>query len=117
MRRSTVILLLFLPSLLFAQLGNRYFHCDTLNINTTTARDTTWSQEWEIATIYTDTLNVDLRVGAPDVGSWSSRNLFYLESGMSLTIGPTPKLKRLWVKARNGTGVCYIIGYKKTRQF
>lgn len=110
-------LLLFLfSSMVLGQLGNRYFYSDTLNI-TTAERDTTWDTSWEVATIYSDTLDLWLKVGAPDVGSWSSRNWFKLEAGLTLTMGPTPKLKRLSVKTVNGTGVLYIIGYKKTRQF
>ena len=84
---------------------------------TTVATDTTFPVVWEVATVYSDTLDMWLRVGAPDVGDWSSRVYFKLESGLTLTIGPTPKLKRLDFKAVNGSGYIYIIGYKKSRQF
>ena len=111
------LVLCIVPLSLEAQaLGVRYFHCDTLNISPA-ARDTTWDDPWEVATIYADTVNVDLKVGAPDYGSWASRHTFYLESGMALTIGPTPNLKRLRATTRSGTGVLYIIGYKKVRQY
>ena len=64
-----------------------------------------------------DTLDMWLKVGAPDVGGWSSRNFFKLEAGMALSIGPTPGLKRLAIKTEEGVGYIYIIGYKKTRQY
>jgi hypothetical protein len=98
----------------FGQLGNRYFVYDTLAV-TVTAVDTTWSTEWEVATIYADTVALYIKVGAPDVGGWSERPWIYLPAGLALSIGPTPKLKRLSVKTFSGSGVCYIIGYKKTR--
>lgn len=104
------------PSLQGQTLGNRYFHCDTLNV-TTTARDCTWTNEWEVATIYSDSVDVDMRIGAPDVSSWSSRNWMRLQDGSSLMIGPTPSLKKITVKTTTGTGILYIIGYKKVRQY
>ena len=112
---ASLVILLF-SSMAFSQLGNRYFHTDTLNISTS-ARDTTWTTSWEVATIYADTVNVMLTIGAPDVGEWASRLPMYLETGMSLTIGPTPKLKRLKVSTTTGVGVLYIVGYKKARQY
>ena len=99
-----------------AQLGDRFFWSDSIAI-TVTAIDCTWTDSWEVATIMSDTLDLWVRIGAPDVGSWSSRNYFRLEAGMALTIGPTPRLKRLDVKAVNGSGFVYVIGYKKLRQY
>ncbi len=99
-----------------AQLGNRYFWQEKI-ATTTAATDTTFPIEWEVATVYSDTLDMWFKVGAPDVGSWASRIYFKMESGLTLTIGPTPKLKRLAFKTVNGTGFIYIIGYNKSRQF
>jgi len=111
------ILLFVLPSIINAQsLGARYFWCDTLNL-TTSVTDTTWATEWEYATIWTDTVDCYVRIGAPDYGDWTSRNYLYLPNGLTLSIGPTPQLKRLAAYLPNGTGVLYIAGYKKTRQY
>ena len=109
------ILLLF-STIGYGQLGNRYFWSKDLAI-TTTEVDTTFDTSWEVCTIMSDTLDIWLKIGAPDVGSWSSREWFKLEAGMALTIGPTPKLKRMAVKTVNGTGFVYLIGYKKSRQY
>lgn len=98
-----------------AQLGTRYFHADTISV-TTSATDTTYSTVWEVATIYSQ-VDLKVRIGAPDVGSWESRHWFVLTSGLALTIGPSPNLKRIEVKTISGSGVCYIIGYKTERQF
>ena len=99
-----------------AQLGSRYFWCDTIGISTTHV-DTIFSDDWELATIFSDTLDVWLKVGAPDYSGWVDRNPFKLEAGMSLTIGPTPKLKRLEAWVDDSSGFLYIIGYKTERQF
>ncbi len=99
-----------------AQLGDRFFWQEKIAI-TTVETDCTWTDSWEVATIMSDTLDVWLRLGAPDVGSWSSREFFRLEAGMALTVGPTPALNRMSVKAVNGSGYIYVIGYKKLRQY
>ena len=112
----TLLILFLFSSIGYGQLGNRYFWSDSIYI-TTNVTDTTFDTSWEVATVYSDTLDIWLKVGAPDVGSWSSRNPFKLEAGLTLTIGPTPKLKKLSVWTVNSTGYLYIIGYKKVRQF
>ena len=94
----------------------RYAWTDTLNINTV-GTDTTWDDAWVTATIYCDTTDILLRVGAPDVGSWTSRNWIRLNTGMAYSIGPSPGLKRMHAKTINGTAVLYIIGTKKVRQY
>jgi hypothetical protein len=111
-----ITILLLLCTGVQAQLGDRYFHSDSIAI-TTVEVDTSWDTSWEVATIMSDTLDLWLKLGAPDVGSWASRNWFKLEAGMALTIGPTPKLKRMSVKCTNGSGYVYVIGYKKARQY
>jgi len=112
-----LFMLLFIPAILQAQsLGDRYFWCDTL-VLTTTPTDTTWDTEWEVAAVFSDTLDCYLKVGAPDYGSWTSRHYFFLPVGLSFSIGPTPKLKRLEAYVENGTCTLYIIGYKTTRQY
>ena len=112
----SILFLVLFSSIASAQLGNRYFHVDSINVSTSSVT-TTYSESWEVATIYADTVDIMVRVGAPDVGSWTSRDYFRLNVGMALTIGPTPKLKQIAIYTTNGTGVVYIIGYKKTRQF
>ena len=109
-----LFLLLILPLMAEAQFGNRYFWCDTLNA-TTTARDCTWTDVWEVATIYGDA-DMLLRIGAPDVGNWTSRRWVSIEEGLALTIGPSPNLKKITWKTASGTGVLYVVGYKESAQ-
>jgi len=112
-----LFMLLFIPAILQAQsLGDRYFWCDTLNLSTSVV-DTTWDDYWELATIYTDSLDCKVKIGAPDYGSWTNRHYTYLPAGLSLTIGPSPRLKRLAAVLNNGTCTLYIIGYKAVRQY
>ena len=113
---ACLFFILLLSTISCAQLGNRYFHVDTLNVSTS-ARTTTYSQEWEFATIYADTVDIMLKVGAPDIADWASRDYFLVPQGMSLSIGPTPKLKKLSYYVTAGTGKIYVVGYKTTRQY
>ena len=119
MRKLLILLFLFMvfSSMVFAQLGNRYFHCDTLNTSTSAA-DSTWDTAWEMATIYSDSVDLYLKIGAPDVGNWSDRKWIFLPQGLALSIGPTPKLKKLEYKTTGAsTGVVYVLGYKKEVKF
>ncbi|KKN01524.1 hypothetical protein LCGC14_1126920 [marine sediment metagenome] len=116
MKRFILILFLFLiPGIVNAQLGNRYFHADTLNA-TTAERDCTWTDVWQVVVIYADTVDLWVKIGAPDVGNWASRNWILLEEGNNLSIGPSPNLKKLAWKTDSGTGVVYVLGYKKAVQ-
>ena len=111
-----ILLLLVLVSPIYGQLGSRYAHVDTLQVSTT-AHDTTWATAWEMVTIVTDTATVYIKIGAPDVGSWASRDWYRLENGATLIIGPSPKLKKLEYKTLTGVAVLYLLGYKKERQY
>ena len=84
---------------------------------TTTERDTTWTDLWEQVTIHTNHVDVWLKIGAPDYGDWSSRNWLRLDARKPLVIGPSPRLKKLAFKSVQGTGVIYLTGYKKERQY
>ena len=112
----TLFLVVMFSSMATAQLGNRYFHTDTITV-TTSVYTITYDESWEEATIWADTVDVMLRMGAPDVGGWTSRDYIRLAQGMAFSIGPTPKLKKLSVYAISGSGVVYVAGYKKTRQY
>ena len=111
-----IIMVVLFSSITYAQMGNRYFWQSKI-ATSTVAADTTFPIEWEVATVYSDTLDMWFRVGAPDVGDWSSRDYFKVESGLTISIGPTPQLKKLGHKTANGTGFIYIVGYKKSRQY
>jgi len=111
-----ILLLLVLVSPIYGQLGSRYAHVDTLHVNTS-ANDTTWTTAWEQVVLTTDTADVYIKIGAPDVGSWASRDWFLLRNGSTLTIGPSPKLKKIEYKTLAGSAVLYILGYKKERQY
>ena len=98
--KRLILLCLFLfcfSGLSKAQFGSRYMHIDTLQISTT-ERDTTWSTVWEFVTLYTDTVSINIKVGAPDIDNWSTRKWLYIENGAALSIGPAPNLKMLTVK-------------------
>lgn len=110
-----LIILLFIPALTNAQLGNRYFHGDTLNA-TTTARDCTWTDVWQVVSIYAGGVDIWVKIGAPDVANWNTRRFLFLEEGQVMTIGPSPNLQKLTWKTDAGTGVVYVIGYKKVVQ-
>ena len=120
-----ILLLVLLPFILTERevkevqaidLGNRFWHCDTLYI-TTAVNDCTWTNEWYEATIYSDTVDVDVRIGAPDTASWNSRIYARLFQGMTITLGPSPKVKKISVKTVTGTGRLYIVGLKNVRQY
>lgn len=114
---GAVALLFLLLSIAQAQVGDRYYWADTLNISTT-ERDTTFSTEWEEVTMYSDSVDCWVKIGAPDVGSWSSRRWIFLPAGLSINIGPRPRLKRVAVKTVSaGSGVFNLIGYKKEAQY
>jgi len=97
-------------------LGTRYFWSDTLQI-ATGVNTSTFTAVWEQATFYTNGALCYFKVGAPDVADWSSRDYILLPAGSSFSIGPNPKLKKLSVYLASGTGVLYIVGYKKEAQY
>ena len=109
-------MLLIVPTTAKAQLGSRYLHTDSLAVSTNPV-DTTWTTPWEQVTILCDSVDVLMKMGAPDVGSWSSRVWMRINNGIAITIGPSPRLKKVEVKTITGTGHVYFIGYKKERQF
>jgi len=111
-----ILLLLVLVSPIYGQLGSRYAHVDSV-LAGLVAKDTTWTIPWEQVILKCDTNSVYLKIGAPDVGDWSSRHWFKLNFGESLIIGPSPKLKKIEYKTLAGTSILYILGYKKERQY
>lgn len=115
--KGAILLLFLLLSSVEAQpVGQRYYWADSLNI-TTTSTDTTFTYEWESVTMWSDTVDTWVKIGAPDVGSWASRRWIFLPAGLTITIGPRPQLKRLGVKTKNGKGVFNLIGYKTRKQY
>jgi len=108
--------LLFLVGGVQAQFGNRYLWSDSLAA-ATTAVDTTFTESWEYASIYSDTVDIEIKVGAPDTTGWSSRKWIQLTKGATLSIGPTPKLKRIEFRTIAGSGTLFIVGTKSTRQY
>lgn len=117
MKKVVFIFVLFiLVSRSYGQLGSRYFHCDTLVISTA-QYDTTWSVPWEQVFFYSLNDDIRVKIGAPDVGSWSSRNWMYLPPKVGIVIGPSPRLKKLSIKSTSGTDTVYVFGYKKERQY
>ena len=89
-------------------------------IATTTAeQDSSWSaaNAWYDVTIYTDSLDLWYKLGAPDTASWSSRDFIFLPAGASLYIGPSTRLRRIAFKTVAGTADVYFVGRKRRRQY
>ena len=97
-------------------LGNMYLWQDSVK-TTTVAKDSFFTYRWESVTIYTDTIDIWYRAGAPDTASWSSRDWMKLETGSSLYFGPSTKLRRFEWKARTGVGFIFFVGNKRRAQF
>ena len=115
MKNLLIILLLLLTSNLSAQVGNRYTWVDS-TVVTTTSVDSTYDTIWEEVAIVADTVDVLLKFGGPDYTNWDDRTWFKLLQGMSISIGPSPRLKRLEMKTTSGVGTIYLVGSKKKRQ-
>lgn len=115
MRFLLLTILLFLGSANAGTFDQRYFWCDSIPVSGT-HQDSAFAVEWDQVTIYSDSVDLWLRAGAPDVANWSDRKAFLHKNGAYHSWGPANKLKRLefWTKA--GTGVIYLVGFKKSRQ-
>lgn len=125
MKKFNALLLVALFGLFFfigqpvsvqGQIGQRYLWADSMSVSTIAA-DSTFGQRWETVTMWTDTVAIYFRAGAPDVTSWSSRDWIYLPVGSSITFGAATPLVRLEVKTVSGTGKLFMIGNKTKRQY
>ena len=118
--KKVLFLLIFLCSFIehsnAQALGTRYLWTDTLQIATDT-NTVVFTDVWEQVTIYSSGEAVYLRLGAPDVSDWTSRDYIYLSGGSAMSIGPGPKLKKLSAYVASGTSVLYLVGYKKEAQY
>lgn len=114
-----VAMLLFLPATSNAQLlGNNYIWTDSIAVSTT-IQDSTWAgiyERWEQVTLWFSGCGGMVKIGAPDTTGFSSRDWIELYENRSLTIGPYTRLRRLWFRSDTGSGVMYMIGFKKTQQ-
>ena len=97
-------------------IGTRYLHSDTLAV-TVAGIDTTWTTPWDFVIIYCQTADINIKIGGPDTTSWSLRPWLPLPTGAALSIGPSPKLKRIQATTASGTATAYLIGYKGARQY
>lgn len=96
--------------------GKNYVWQDSLSVNTT-GRDSTFAIQWESVSIWCEDGDALVKIGAPDVGSWSSRKFVRLTEGMVMRFGPETKLVRLQFKGATGAVRFYFLGYKKSKQF
>ena len=110
-----ILSFLFLGSAEAGVFDQRYFWCDSIPVSGT-HQDSAFAVEWDYVTIYSDSVDLWLRAGAPDVANWASRMAFILEDWTFMNFGPANKLKRLEFWSKAGTGVIYLIGFKKSRQ-
>ena len=117
MRKLFVLLFLLIYTLSYGQtLGSRYYWQERFSI-TTAVTDTTFTDAYESCTIFSDTLDVDIKMGAPDTSNVTSQPYMRLQAGRSIELQAPLKLKRVYVKTINGTGYLYIVGIKKVSQF
>jgi len=84
---------------------------------TTTAIDCTFATRWENALIWAVGADLYVRVGAPDVSSWSKRKWIRVLDGMGVAFGPATKLTRFEYKTVSGTGALFFSGTKRRAQF
>ena len=96
--------------------ANQYYWSHAITV-TTAAQDSTFTVAWSMVNIHADTVDILYRVGAPDVGSWSSRDFIKLPQNWSKTFGPSIPLNRLEFKTVSGTGVLYFEGLKTSKQY
>ena len=116
MKKLIVLILLIVASFALSQsLGNRYLWTTTLSVSGVHT-DTTFSKRWEYVTIYSDTLDLWMRIGAPDTSGWSSRDSIKLMAGTSLTLEQPAYLNRLEIWTVSGSGNAYLVGIKTTKQ-
>jgi len=117
MRRGfRTLLFVFIFITLCWSLGTRYLWNHKL-ATTTAAIDCTFTVKWQQVTIYSDTLDIWYRAGAPDTSSWSSRDWMKLEAGSGLKYENPVYLKRFEYKTVSGTGYIYLMGTKKSAQY
>lgn len=113
----SLLITLAISNLLEAQtLGNRYYWQENFSVSTAVL-DTTFTDAYESCVIYSDTLDLDIKVGAPDTSNVTSQGYLRLNAGRSLVFESPLRLKRVYVKTVNGSGKMYIVGIKKTSQF
>lgn len=96
--------------------GKNYVWQDSLSVNTV-GRDSTFAVQWESVNIWCEDGDAFIKIGAPDVGSWSSRKWVRLTEGMVMRFGPETKLVRLQFKGATVPVRFYFLGYKKSKQF
>ena len=111
-----LLFVMFVGTVSAQTLGSRYLWTHKLAA-TTSAVDSTFNVRWEFVTVYSDTLDLWLKIGAPDTSGWSSRSWIKLEGGTSLFFERPIYLKRMEWKTVSGSGYLYLIGGKKQKQF
>jgi len=104
------------PAVSAQALGNFYTWSDSL-ATSTTAVDCTFATRWENVLIWAVGADLYVRVGAPDVSSWSSRKWVRVLDGMGLSYGPATKLTRFEYKTVSGSGAIFFSGTKRSAQF
>lgn len=97
-------------------LASRYYWQESFNVSTVVV-DSTFDTAFESCIIYSDTLDLDIKIGAPDTSNVSSQSYLRLNAGRTLSLETPLKLKRIYVKTVVGSGKVYIAGIKKVSQF
>ena len=111
----TIVLVLMAIGLIAQSLGSRYLWTNKIAVSSSHV-DSTFSKRWEYVTIYSDTLDLWLKIGAPDTSGWSSRDAIMLKAGTSITFEQPAYLKRLEMWTVSGSGYAYLVGIKTSKQ-
>ncbi len=119
MQKSWLVLsLLIFVSLANGQtLGTKYTWQDTIAI-TTTQTDTIFPERWEQASFWFTGDDVYVKVaGVSDTTGTASKKWMLWQENQIWGSGSSDRLKRVIMKAANGTAVFRIVGIKSTPQF
>ena len=83
----------------------------------TTEQDSFFTVKWVDVTVYADSVDLMLTIGASDTADWDSREELFLPKGASIYFGPKPQIRRLAFKSVTGSGNIFFTGRKKSKQY
>lgn len=112
-----LLLFICLPAIVRGQSDAMFAHSDSFAVATDTT-DIFFSPLYQQVTVKAEGANMWIIYGAPDTTSWSTRDeWFYLPIGETISFGTLTKLRAVRVKTASGSGVLYVVGAKKERQY
>ena len=112
-----LLMFMCLPTIVKGQSDAMFAHIDSFAVGTDTT-DIFFGTLYQQATVKVEGANMWLIPGAPDTTSWSTRDEWiYMVIGETISFGTLTKLRALRVKTDSGSGVLYVVGAKKERQY